>query len=69
MAHGTTMAQRYIHPTYDPSIHAEAEEESVYFYQNFLIGKSLKDIPARKTSHINLELAHKKIVPHLTLVW
>ncbi len=44
MAPGTTMARSDIHPTYDPSIDAEAEEESVYFYQNFLIGKSLKDI-------------------------
>ena len=47
MARGTTMAGNDIHPTYDPSIDAEAEEESVYFYQNLLIGESLKDMALR----------------------
>ena len=47
MVHGTTMGWNRIHPTYDPSIDAEAEEESVYFYQNCLIGESLKDIALR----------------------
>ena len=43
MARSTKMGWNHIHPTYDPSINAEAEEESVFFYQNCLIVKSLKD--------------------------
>ena len=43
MARGTMMGCDHIHPTYDTSIDAEAEEELVYFYQNCLIGKSLTD--------------------------
>ena len=32
---------------YDTSINAEAEEESGVFYQNLLIGESLKDMALR----------------------
>ena len=44
MAHGTMMGCDHTHPTYDTSIDAEAEEESGVFYQNLLIGESLKDM-------------------------
>jgi hypothetical protein len=40
----TTMGLNHVDPTYDPSINAEAEEESVVLNQNRPMVNSLKDI-------------------------
>ena len=52
MMRSTTMGWNRIHPTYDPTIEAEVEEELVYFYQNCLIDESLKEraLRAKRTT-------------------